>query len=147
MNDMKTNFDDMTSRLKDKNIRLSHQRLKVLEYLDHHRVHPTVEQIFHGLQKEIPTLSKTTIYNTLNTLADAGLVRVITIEGNEARYDINTEAHGHFKCKACGNVYDFEADLDSVEINGLNGFEVETRDMYFTGICAMCAEHGHDAEH
>ncbi len=126
MNGMKTNLEGITNKLKDNNIRLSHQRLKVLEYLDRHRIHPTVEQIYHGLNEEIPTLSKTTIYNTLNKLIEAGLVKVITIEDNEARYDINTDFHGHFKCRTCEK--------------GLDGFRIYTRDMYFSGICPRCSE-------
>ena len=57
----------------------------------------TVDQIFTELHKNISTLSKTTVYNTLRVLVEAGLVRVITIEDNETRYDINIENHGHFK--------------------------------------------------
>jgi len=140
VNGMKTNLEGITNKLKDNNIRLSHQRLKVLEYLDRHRIHPTVEQIYHGLNEEIPTLSKTTIYNTLNKLIEAGLVKVITIEDNEARYDINTDFHGHFKCRTCENIYDFEVNGDSIEIKGLDGFRIYTRDMYFSGICPRCSE-------
>jgi len=140
MSGVKANFEDITNKLKNNNIRLSHQRLKVLEYLHRNRIHPTVEQIYNGLLDDIPTLSKTTIYNTLNTLIEAGLVKIINIEDNEARYDIITDEHGHFKCKNCGNIYDFEVDMDSFEIKGLNGFKIHNRDMYFSGICAKCTE-------
>ena len=140
MSGIKANFEDITNKLKNNNIRLSHQRLKVLEYLHRNRIHPTVEQIYNGLLDDIPTLSKTTIYNTLNTLIEAGLVKIINIEDNEARYDIITDEHGHFKCKNCGNIYDFEVDMDSFEIKGLNGFKIHNRDMYFSGICAKCTE-------
>ncbi|HHW49163.1 MAG TPA: transcriptional repressor [Clostridiaceae bacterium] len=137
---MRAKMEDITNKLKSNNIRLSHQRLKVLEYLDHNRIHPTVEQIYEGLHDEIPTLSKTTIYNTLNALTESGLVKVLTIEDNETRYDIRTDAHGHFKCTACGEIYDFEVNMDSLEIQGLNGFRVYSRDMYFSGICPKCME-------
>jgi len=140
MSDMRAKMEDITNKLKSNNIRLSHQRLKVLEYLDHNRIHPTVEQIYEGLHDEIPTLSKTTIYNTLNALTESGLVKVLTIEDNETRYDIRTDAHGHFKCTACGEIYDFEVNMDSLEIQGLNGFRVYNRDMYFSGICPKCME-------
>ncbi|HHV98903.1 MAG TPA: transcriptional repressor [Clostridiaceae bacterium] len=137
---MKRNLEDITNKLKNNNIRPSHQRLKVLEFLDNNRIHPTVEQIYHSLYDEIPTLSKTTIYNTLNTLIEAGLVRILTIEDNEVRYDIRTDTHGHFKCKSCGNIYDFEVDMDLVEVKGLNGFRIYTKDVYFSGICSKCLE-------
>ena len=137
---MKASLENITNKLKNNNIRLSHQRLKVLEYLDRHRIHPTVEHIYHALNDEIPSLSKTTIYNTLNTLIEAGLVRSITIEDNEVRYDIRTDAHGHFKCKTCGNIYDFEVNIDLLEIKDLDGFSIYTRDVYFSGVCPKCIE-------
>jgi Fur family peroxide stress response transcriptional regulator len=140
MRGMKANLEYITNKLKNKNIRLSHQRLKVLEYMDQHRIHPTVEQIYHGLRDEIPTLSKTTIYNTLKTLMEAGLVKSIAIDDNETRYDIRTDSHGHFKCLTCENIYDFEVNMDSIKIEDLNGFRIYARDMYFSGICPKCIE-------
>jgi Fur family transcriptional regulator, peroxide stress response regulator len=124
--------------LKQKNIYLSHQRLKVLEYLTLNQCHPTVDQIFTDLQKDIPTLSKTTVYNTLRILLDAGLVRVITIEDNETRYDIEIENHGHFKCESCGAIYDFNIDIDSLKINDLKNFKIHDKNVYFKGVCPRC---------
>ena len=91
---MKLTFENLKQELKEKNVSLSHQRLKILEYLVQNRCHPTVEQIFSELQKDMPTLSKTTIYNTLRMLAKSGLVKVITIEDKETRYDIDTKITG-----------------------------------------------------
>lgn len=141
---MNNTFDELTSKLKRKKIRLSHQRLKVLEYMSNHRTHPTVEQIYNDLQKEVPTLSKTTIYNTLNTLVNADLVRVVNIEGNEVRYDATTENHGHFKCESCGNIFDFDIDFDSFTAMGLGNFKVRHKDIYFKGICPKCIAHNND---
>ncbi len=135
---MKTTFDDLSKELKNKNIRLSHQRLKVLEYVANHRCHPTVEQIYTDLHKEIPTLSKTTVYNTLSTLIEAGLVKLISIEDNETRYDIVSENHGHFKCESCGTIYDFKIDIDLFDSKDLNGFRINNKDVYFKGICQKC---------
>lgn len=135
---LKTTFEDLSLELKSKNIRLSHQRLKVLEYMTNHRTHPTVDQIFNDLQKEVPTLSKTTVYNTLSTLIEAGLVKLITIEDNETRYDIDTKNHGHFKCESCGKIFDFDININSLETEGLNDFKINNRDVYFKGTCPKC---------
>lgn len=137
---MKLNFEDLTRELKNNNIRLSHQRLKVLEFINNNRIHPTVDQIYSELHKEIPTLSKTTVYNSLNALADVGLVKVITIEDNEARYDIVTDDHGHFKCESCGNIYDFEININNLDSKDLNDFKIKNRDVYFKGVCPDCLE-------
>lgn len=135
---MKLTYTDLAKELKAKNIRLSHQRLKVLEYLNSHMTHPTVEQIFAGLQSEVPSLSKTTVYNTLSALEAAGMVRAVNIEDNETRYDVNVEDHGHFKCESCGTIYDFETDIGSLQTHELDGFDVKDKQVYFKGKCPNC---------
>ncbi len=135
---MKPSFKDLEKELKEKNINLSFQRLKVLEYLAENQCHPTVDQIFTDLQKDISTLSKTTVYKTLKMLINAGLVRVITIEDNETRYDIMTENHGHFKCESCGIIYDFRIDIDSLSYGNLSNFKINDKNVYFKGICPRC---------
>jgi Fur family transcriptional regulator, peroxide stress response regulator len=137
---MKINFEDLLKSLKIKNIRLSHQRLKVLEFLTLNQCHPTVDQIYNSLHIEVPTLSKTTVYNTLNSLTEAGLVRVITIEDNETRYDIRTDNHGHFKCESCKDIFDFDIDIDKFSTYGLKDFEVNDKNVYFKGLCPKCTK-------
>ena len=69
---------------------------------------------------------------------DAGLVRVLTIEDNETRYDIDTSDHGHFKCEKCGGIYDFKINIDNLNPVGLDNFKVTDRSVYFKGICESC---------
>ena len=132
------NLDKIIKQLKEKNINLSHQRLKVLEYLILNRTHPTADQIYSDLHPIIPTLSKTTIYNTLRILSGAGVVRIISIEENELRFDIDTKDHGHFKCEVCGLIYDFTVDLDILYSKDLIGFTVNEKNIYYKGICPKC---------
>ena len=131
-------FEKLKQELKMKNIHVSHQRLKVLEYITENQCHPTVEQIFTDLQKEISTRSKTTVYNTLRMLSESGLVRVVATEDNETRYDVITESHGHFKCESCGMIYDFGINMDSLTSKDLNGFKIHNKNIYFKGICQRC---------
>ncbi|NLM72460.1 MAG: transcriptional repressor [Clostridiaceae bacterium] len=135
---MKHHIENLTEKLLSRNIKPSYQRIKILEYLTDNCTHPTVDKIFCDLHKEIPTLSKTTIYNTLNLFLEANLVRVITIEDNETRYDIDTTNHGHFKCQNCGEIYDFEADIENIKVDGLNNFIINDKSLYFKGICGKC---------
>lgn len=135
---MKPSFEDLKQELKSRSINLSHQRLKVLEYLAVNPCHPTADQIFTSLQKDIPTLSKTTVYNTLKLLAEAGLIRAISIEDKEARYDVARENHGHFKCESCKAIYDFGIDIDSLACSDLGDFLIRDKDVYFKGICQRC---------
>lgn len=135
---MDPSYEKLKTELKKRNINLSYQRLKVLEYLIQNHCHPTVDQIFSELQKDISILSKTTVYNTLRLLVNAGMVRIITIEDNETRYDIVPESHGHFKCESCGAIYNFSIDVDLIKSTDLKDFKIINKDVYFKGICPKC---------
>jgi Fe2+ or Zn2+ uptake regulation protein len=133
----------ITEQLKNKGIRPSYQRIKILEYLYQKEGHPTVEGIFRSLMVDIPSLSKVTIYNTLHTLVEAGLVRVVDIDESEKHYDITLSNHGHFQCDACGTIYNFGVDIDLVPYDGLNQFQVRQKNVYFRGLCPDCIERIH----
>lgn len=136
---MTPTIDELTAKLLEKNIKPSVQRIKILEYLIEHRCHPTVDQIFTEVHKEIPTLSKATVYNTLHQFVNANMLRVITIEENETRYEIDLRDHGHFHCKECGLVYDFDIDIEAlVPDDELDGYEVTEKNVYYYGICPRC---------
>ena len=135
---MKPSLEELKKKLNEKGINLSHQRLKVLEYLILNQDHPTADQIYSDLHKEIATLSKTTVYNILRILVEAGLVRILSIDNNESRYDIITKSHGHFMCEACQTIYNFNIDIDSMDFGGLNDFTINEKDVYFKGLCPKC---------
>ncbi len=131
-------MSNIVERLRNSNIKPSYARIKIMEYLMEHPVHPTVEEIYQNLVREIPTLSKTTVYNTLDLFIRHNLARVITIEENETRYDADTTNHGHFKCETCGALYDFTVDEDNLATRGLGDFVVTEKHVYFKGICKKC---------
>lgn len=135
---MKPTFEKLKQELTQKNIKLSHQRLKVLEYLTQNHCHPTADMIFTGLLEDIPTLSKTTVYNTLHILVQSGLVRAITTEDKESRYDIAAENHGHFKCESCENIFDFPIEMDCLVSRDLSKFKINEKNIYFKGLCPGC---------
>lgn len=135
---MEALVDGLKKELEARKIHLSYQRLKVLEYLVKNRIHPTADKIFTDLQKVIPTLSKTTVYNTLKILVEADLVKLIKTEESEARYDINVKTHGHFKCESCGEVYDFAINLDAMKLTDLENYRINDKNVYFRGVCPEC---------
>ena len=128
----------LSEELKKKNIKPSYQRMKIFEYLTEMRNHPTVDEIFKDLVKEIPTLSKATIYNTLDLFKRSELARVVTIENNETRYDSEVSIHGHFKCENCGRIFDFPVDEEFLSYDTLENFKITEKNVYFKGICSRC---------
>lgn len=129
---------DIGEFLKSNNIKPSYQRMRIFEYLLGSKEHPTVDMIYKELISEIPTLSKTTVYNTLNLFVDQNIVLRITIEENETRYDADTDDHGHFKCERCKKVLDFVTDLSVLEVEDLKDFQINQQHLYFRGICSEC---------
>ena len=118
------------------NIRPSLTRVMIFDYLREHRTHPTADEIFTALHPKAPTLSKTTVYNTMKLLSNEGIIKMITIEEQQARFDACTDNHGHFLCSGCGKVFDFEIEFPPETLP--EGFKVSTRDIYFTGKCNKC---------
>lgn len=135
---MRHSVESLTGELLRRRVRPSYQRIKILEYLVAHEDHPTVDEIFNSLQKKIPTLSKTTVYNTLNLLIEANLVRVVSIEDTQTRYDLIVNNHGHFKCESCGRIVNFSIDIDSCATDDLAGYQIKEKHVYFKGVCPAC---------
>ena len=125
------------NRFSSRDIRLTPQRISVYRYLLENRIHPTVETVYTALKVDNPSLSKTTIYNTVDTLTKAGLVRVVRTGEGEVRLDGYTDNHGHFYCRNCGEVFDFSLDGCLVP-NSLSGFQMEEFDVRATGLCKEC---------
>ncbi|MZQ96363.1 MAG: transcriptional repressor [Acidaminobacter sp.] len=119
-------------------VRPSQQRLMILEYLLTHHNHPSVDMIYNELLIKVPTLSRATVYNTLNLFLKAGLVRVLDIVENEARYDILTDFHGHFKCNTCGEIFNFRVIDEALVSEELKGFGIDDKNVYFKGTCPKC---------
>jgi len=137
---MNLSAESIGAHLLKHNIKPSYPRVRIMTYLLSRKNHPTVDEIYTELIKEIPTLSKTTVYNTLNLFTDAKIARIITIEDTEARYDADISDHGHFKCEECGSIYDFRINSDSLESDDLNSFRINEKNVYFKGICVKCLE-------
>lgn len=129
---------DIKKHLAEHGVKASLPRVKIYEYLNTFRSHPTVDEIYNALSDELITLSKTTVYNTLDLFVKHKLAVQVLIEDNEARYDSDTSNHGHFKCIKCQMVYDFNYDLSSSDIHSLKGFTLEEYHTYIKGVCDKC---------
>lgn len=135
---MSISMNDIKEYLIKNNVKPSFPRLKVFEYLVSHQTHPTVDDIYRELVEQIPTLSKTTIYNTLDLFVEANITRAVTIDGNELRYDVDTTNHGHFKCDLCNAIFEFDLDMSTLAAAPLDGFDVREKNVFYKGICPRC---------
>jgi Fur family peroxide stress response transcriptional regulator len=124
--------------LEEKKISPTIQRLKILKFIKGNKKHPTVDMIYRKISKEIPSLSKTTIYNTMNLLVKKGVVSEICLGEGELRYDINLKPHGHFRCTECGKIFDVELKSKLFEMKRIDGNQISHTSIYFTGKCEEC---------
>jgi Fur family transcriptional regulator, peroxide stress response regulator len=137
--------NDLKDILIKNGISPSYHRLKIYEFLVNNRVHPSADMIYENIVKNIPTLSRTTIYNTLKTFVEKRIVSSITIEDTEVRYDADISFHGHFKCNTCNGLYDI--DLDRLRLEKklnlhkkIDGHIITEKHIYLKGICKKCRQ-------
>ena len=135
---MRISIENTEQHLREHDIKPSIQRIKIFDVLVRSSEHPTVDHIYQKLATEIPTLSKTTVYNTLKLFQQKGIAVVINIEDNETRFDADTTFHGHFKCNSCGSVYDFPLTENESSLQSLKDYKVEESHFYLKGICKEC---------
>ena len=136
MNNKETSIQDI---LKNEGIRPLDKRIMIYEYLVKRKNHPTADMIYNDLKATSPSLSKTTVYNTINLLLEKHLIQSLNIEGNELRYDADTSFHGHFKCTHCEEVYDFRLDPEQMPDLPLEGFTPYRAQYQIEGICSKCS--------
>lgn len=119
------------------NIRVSHQRLLILDYLIMHPTHPTADTIYKDLKQVDPVISQATVYNTLNLLVDHKLVKELDFNMSSKRYEFKKTNHGHFICESCGLIEDL--DVDDLEYpKELNEYEIDNVEVIYRGLCPTC---------
>lgn|SRR5574344_699495 len=123
-------------------VKPSIQRLAIMKYLLSHKTHPTADEIYNSLFTQIPTLSKTTVYNTLKLLAERGAALSLGVDERNIRYDGDVTPHAHFICTNCGKVFDFGADnmskvLELVDLQKM-GYSISDIQLNCKGLCPNC---------
>ncbi len=135
-------LEEVRDLLAARGLRTTAQRLAVYRYLLQHRTHPSAAKIYEDLSRDYPTMSRATVYNTLDLLVGLGLVQQLDLGGAMARYDGNPEFHVHAVCETCGSIADVEVDgaLASLEgrIASRLGFTVSARRYEILGRCQRC---------
>jgi Fur family peroxide stress response transcriptional regulator len=117
-------------RLNEAGLKITPQRVAVMQTLCKLRMHPTAEELFAEVSKTIPGLSPTTIYNTLDTFVEKGLIKRVKTDADVMRYDAITEHHHHLYCAVSDRMEDyFDNELDEMlsayfERKQINGFKV-----------------------
>ena len=120
-------------------MKLTPQRLAILKYLEANREHPSAADIFRAVSKEYPTMSLSTVYNTLKILKQTKNVTELSIDSDKRRFDPDTGNHHHLICVRCRKIVDVQSKftLDIPEIQR-HDFLLINNHVDFYGICPEC---------
>ena len=138
-------LNQMLSKLKEHDFRLTPQRLAVLKVLAVSKGHPTVERIYETVRAEFPTTSIATIYKTVNLLKQLNELLELGFPDGSNRYDGNKPyPHPHVICTKCKKIID--PNLGSLkdltkEVIKETGFQIQNHRVDFFGTCRECQSH------
>ena len=130
-------MDNISIYLSGYGIRPSVQRIAIVKYLLNNATHPTADEVYEALKKQIPTLSKTTVYNTLKLFVKNGVALFVGVDEKNARFDGDIKPHAHFRCKDCSVIIDLPINPDFFLPKDFLG-EVDETFFYLTGRCEKC---------
>jgi len=121
--------------------RCTEQRSAVYRFLACTDQHPTADEVFTVVRREIPDISLATVYKALETLVSCGLAVKLTYGDDSARYDARTDDHYHSRCLGCGMVRDVPGEaevLPRLEVG--DDFRVQGYRVEVVGYCRHCAD-------
>ncbi|MFC2949181.1 Fur family transcriptional regulator [Virgibacillus sediminis] len=133
---------DAITKIKNSNVRMTPQRVAVLEALLNSKSHPTADQIYQQVGRQFPTISQATVYNNLHTLCESGLAQELTFGNHSSRFDGDPSEHYHVICTGCGSIVDLHYPLLK-EMEALaqqtTGFQISHHRLEIYGECEDCA--------
>jgi Fur family peroxide stress response transcriptional regulator len=145
---MKSNKVDITLMMESfervcraKGLRITHQRIEIFKALLKHTNHPTIEDVFDRVRRHLKTISLDTVYRTISTFEDYGLIRRVHHIDNATRLDVNISDHHHLVCKQCKEIEDFYwPDFDRLKPpKSISHWDqIELKHVVISGLCSNC---------
>jgi Fe2+ or Zn2+ uptake regulation protein len=125
----------------NKTRRETRQKEIVLKILRGTHDHPTADSIYEQARRQMPYISKGTVYRNLAILLEEGTITELNLNGTVTRYELKQKPHYHFRCEQCGKVIDLalpvDASLDE-KVKQVTGFKVTHHQLEFRGLCDEC---------
>jgi len=139
--EMERRVEQLSLGLRRSGLRLTHQRLEIVRVLAADETHPDAETVYEAVRMRVPTISMDTVYRTLATLSDRGLITRVQFLPGPARYDVNQTTHHHFVCTCCGLVRDIDDPaLDAIrptaDVRRMG--RTDAVSVQFRGVCTAC---------
>jgi Fur family peroxide stress response transcriptional regulator len=139
-------MDQLRNKCREHGLRVTPQKVMIYKELLKSLDHPSPEQIFSRLKRTFPELSFDTVYRTLSTFDEIGLVDLVDGYGTARRFDPKLEKHHHFQCRKCGTIIDFTSDYyDAIAVPKDISKDCEVLKLRVTieGLCKNCRKKTH----
>lgn len=128
--------------LRERGAKITAQRIAILKQLEGRTDHPSADMLYKELSVDYPTMSVATVYSTAQLLADAGLIKILSIDEKRVYFDPTTSTHGHFLCKKCGKLVDLKIDEEgffkSASTAQSNIAQIDNAEVFLYGLCTDC---------
>ena len=98
--------------LEDAGCRYTAQRRAVFDFLHSVQTHPTAEEVYQAVRRDMPRISLATVYKALEALVESSLATKLNNGDGSARYDCRVEDHYHLRDIATGEIRDFPGEFD-----------------------------------
>ena len=138
----KNRLDQMLSKLKGRDFRITPQRIAILNILAKNKEHPNVEDLYKEVKKQFPTTSLATVYKTVSLLKELNEVLELGFPDGSNRYDGNKPyPHPHVICMRCKKIMDPElVHLGEIseEMSIKTGYKIFSHRLDFFGLCPKC---------
>jgi Fur family peroxide stress response transcriptional regulator len=138
-------FNELISVLKDRNYRLTPQRVELVQLIAASADHPSAAQLYTQIKTRFPTMSQATVYKTLALLKQMDQVLEIDL-GDDRHYDGNRpNPHPHLICVQCNKITDGDIEIDLPSINKIeqtSGYKIVRSQINFYGLCPDCRKSG-----
>ncbi len=134
-------IDNFEKVCRSKGLKMTHQRTEIFKTLLKHTNHPTIEDVFDQVRKHLKTISLDTVYRTISTFEEYGLIKRVHHIDNATRLDINISNHHHLICSECGKIEDFYwSDFDRLRLpRSISHWDqIEIKHVVISGLCISC---------
>ncbi len=122
-------------------LKVTHQRLEIYHELAASTDHPSAEVLHRRLIHKIPMLSMDTVYRTLTTLSQHGLIHKVETIESQARFEVIYKRHHHLICRQCREITDFQwPSIDEAMLPDelMHWGKIDSRNVVVYGICNNC---------
>jgi Fur family ferric uptake transcriptional regulator len=134
---------------KQSNLRMTRQRMVILEELCRVNTHPSADELYEMVRKRLPRISLGTVYRNLEILSESGDIQKLEPGCSLKRFDGNPAEHCHLRCVSCNRIVDApmapDLEIDLEQLNSTD-FKIIGHKLEYLGLCPQCSDKSNPAE-